>query len=268
MANKISFGFAEKGFKNTIKHIEAGGTPVFEVTSEPFTRISKIIDKLDQLKSTNQAIWQHTDKYHIAAIKIQMGTGYTYSRTYVDMYCQGIKTHDEFVQAWAKRNKISKRKAEHIDPHSYGYLPQTGRSSSATSQERRKQASYIVANRDLRNPNSKIPGAIGNATVDRTHLIPFPVTGIESHKGLLIDYDAWLNRGPMQEFEQDVLKYNRHHTIYWITAINPSPKGLEWRYLIYNDDRKTLALHQTWYDDRWSYSWYIDDKQDQILTGE
>ncbi len=267
MTSKLSYGFAEKGFENTIKHIEAGGTPVYEVTSKPLTKISSVLNQLDQLDGTNQIIWQHTDKYHLAAIKIQQDTGYTYSRTYVDMYYQGIKNHDEFAQAWAKRNHFKLRENQQISPDSQGYLPQTKKNSSTTSQERRKQASYIVADRDLRNPNSKIPGAIGNATVDRTHLIPFTVTGIESHRGLLIDYDSWLNRGPMQDFEQTVLKYIRHHTVYWITAINPSSKGLEWRYLIYNDDRKTLAFHQTWYDDRWMYSWYIDDKQDQIKEG-
>ena len=133
---------------------------------------------------------------------------------------------------------------------------------SKTSEIRHAQASYIVADFNKRpNPNSQIPKMDGAKTTHRTHLISAQTTGIENHKGLLIEYDGWLNMYPMNQFEQEMLDLSKTQDIIWIAQVYQASDGLHLRYLIYNARWK--LLHQKeWVDDRWTYVWYFDPEQD------
>lgn len=255
--SKISYRFASERFASILNRIEQGGTTVYEVRSKPLTVPRTICEMLEQL-NPGDVIWQHTPQYHVAAVKIIKGHGWDYGRNYLDLIYNGIDTPEKFEAAWAKRNGKNARE---------GYVPRSDKNTSVTSAVRAQQESYVVAKSLTPNRNSKIAGSLGidGDSVDRTHLIPVTVTGIENHKGLLIDYDSWLNRNPMVKFEQEVLKLNRYKTLYWIAFIQQLKVGLVWRYYIF-DLNHQLVRKARWIDDRWDYEWWHDPAQELIQT--
>lgn len=246
--NKLDYDWCLRTFLNTVQRVQSGGTAVYEAKSEP---INKPIAQRRVLSSVppNSAVWQHTETYHVAMIYIEQGHGHNFGRKWLDLIASGVTTENQFRHAWIKENgEVSK-----------GFVPNVKR--SVTSQARSKQESFIVANLKAgENPKSTIYGNLHN--VHRTHLISAQITGIEKHKGLLIDFDGWLNSKPLNDYEQSVIDLTKVQDVVWVATIWRSSKGLSFRYTIYNK-AWTLLDSFTVTDDRWQYLWYYDKE-----TGE
>lgn len=250
MAGKITKQWALQRFEKVIDNLDVE-TPIYEVQSIPMNDLHGIQWAISQVPH-NTALWQHTDAWHTVAYYIDRGQGYRFNREILDLISSGVDTESKFDRAWDSYNNFSRM----------GYFPRSR--SSKTSSSRMSQKSYIVA--DLSrgcNPRSKIKGRFTKNMIHRTHLISSQITGIESHKGLLIDFDGWLNAKPLNDFERSVLQYTKTHDIIWVANVWHSNKGLHFQYTMYNPDW-TIYKRQEWIDDRWTYLWWIDDGQDSL----
>ena len=245
-----SYKWALARFNDVLREVENGTqTPVYNVTSQPLTTVQNRQVVLGSVPH-GSAVWQHTDKWHVAMIYIEKGHGQLYNRALLDMIASGVDTPAKFKRAWVAKNGKS----------GYGTFPSV--KSSRTSSVRASQASYIVADFNKRqNPHSHIPKMDGAKTTHRTHLISAQTTGIENHKGLLIEFDGWLNMYPMNKFEQAVLEQSRKQDIIWVCEVYQAHDGLHLRYVIYNSQWREIARKE-WVDDRWTYLWYYDEGQE------
>lgn len=249
--NVITHDEARQRYKAFLEQKNRGTTAVREVQSFAINTLAGRKRALS-LVSHNTAVWQHTNRWHVAMIYIDQGTGFRFKRDYLDLYAAGCQTIDQFDQLWVALNGC--------EP---GIMPKAR--GSKTSTVRRQQHSYIVANQSLEpNTASKIAGDLPISQVHRTHLITSQVTGIENNKGLLIDYDGWLNSNPMNEYELMILEKNHEQPIIWNALVWQQIDGLHFRYEMYNPDW-TLLDASEWVDDRWQYFWYYDKGiQDQL----
>jgi hypothetical protein len=231
-------------YENNLAKLYEGPTGVYELKSFAL-KSTDDLKKALMFTDTGSAIWKHTDNYHAAAIYIKRGHGQRYSRKFMDLVAAGIDNPDKY------KEYVSKQEQDLED-----FLEIK---SSKSSSVRQQQASYIVADLDSE-PNlaSKIPGK--NGKVHRTHLISVKTTGIENNKGLLIDYDGWLNSKPMNEFERRILSLSNHQDIIWTTFIYKNEAGLHWRYVMLDQHFKVINQKE-WIDDRWKYYWFYDPDQ-------
>lgn len=216
-------------------------TEVREVKKYPLNRISGL-QKALSVAGHNVAIWQHDWDFHVAAIYIEKGTGFNYNRAIYNLYkSSNVKTIADFKKSWIKTNgsiagdgQIPKVRIDHA------------------SDERSKQKSYIVA---------KAPGKNDiNDQIDRTHLIPLSVTGIEYHKGLLIDFSASLNRQDMNDFEKKSLNLTKQQDIIWASIVFPTKDNyLAIREIVFNKEWKILGS-KTFTDRKNAYWWFNEPK--------
>lgn len=241
-------------FEKTLNSIKKGGTNVYEVQHKLLTSVNDIKIIVDSIP-TNSVIWQHTPKIHLVAIKIKKGTGFNYSRRFYELIHKGIDSPQKFKELWYETN--------------YGnIIGEIPRMNHNFTQSRRKSLkSFIVADTSNELASKYIKGNLPENTVDRTHLIPFPITGIENNPAVIIDYDGWLNRNPMQKFENEVLRLTNKKSILWITSVFGNSKGLNLQYLIYDPNSGKLLRRAKWIDDRWHYYWYSRDYQRNLLKG-
>lgn len=230
-----------------------GGTEVYEVQSYLIKNVRTVKTTLNKVP-INSVIWQHTPELHVAAITLQKGSGYNYSRRFYELLHKGIDTPSKFKQAWVL-NTLDLQDVE---------LPNL-KGTSFTGNNRRKAKLFIVADTDTEFASQYIDGRLDQNSVDRTHLIPFTAIGIDNNPGVMIDYDSWLNRNPMQQFEDKILKINERRTITWITSIYGTRKGLNWKYLIYDTHTDKLIDRAHWIDDRWKYYWYTTPEQQALF---
>lgn len=249
---RIDYSEALEKFQDILIRLHAGATPVYEVRSYPINNLSGIKVALSSVRH-GAVVWQHTDKWHTCAIYIEQGKGINYSREYLDLIATGVDNKEKFKEAWREKNGNKLK----------GFFPKP--SYSKTSASRRYQKSYIVADRSHENKNSHIKGSFKENLTHRTHLISARTTGIENHKGLLIDYDSWLNMVPMNKFEEQVLKKTQDMDIIWTTTVTIVANGLHLQYMIYNRNFE-LILKAGWTDDRWTYFWYIDKGQTKLSS--
>ncbi|WP_294604512.1 hypothetical protein [uncultured Lactobacillus sp.] len=249
---KVSFDKAWHKISRTLKHIKHdGATEVYEVTSYPLNNLDNLQRLVKELPIRSVG-WQHTDAWHTATIYIPKGTGFWYSRNILDLIDGGFGNKDKFKELWEEKNGDSY----------YGYFPKIP--TSTTNNIRLQQSSYIVCDKaQPPNPQSKIPGEISDGFVDRTHLISSRVTGIENHKGLLIDFDGWLNKNPLNRFETWALQRTFRQDIIWYVQIWKSNDGLHWKYIMYDNNFDKLKELEC-VDDRWSYLWFYDPGQDRF----
>lgn len=196
----------------------------------------------------NTPLWQHSTQWHTAMIYIYKGNGFSFNRNMIDLIKSGVDTKEKFLLTWDIINEGA----------DYGIIPTT--TKSPTSIDRKRQASYILANLNKEpNPLSQL-GSIPKNIPHRTHLISSQVTGIENDKGLLIDYDGWLNSIPMNQFETEILNETEKRSLIWVANVWKETDGLHFKYSIYNVDW-TLYREKEWVDDRWEYIWRYDSYQ-------
>ncbi|MCC4370494.1 hypothetical protein LMB49_03665 [Limosilactobacillus reuteri] len=250
----VSKQFAIQQFNRTLNHINDGGTPVREVLTFPLNTIDRIKKAL-QAVGPGVVVWQHTSAYHAVAMHITKGEGFNYSRIMLDLIAKGVTDIDSFEEAWQLTNGDQTR----------GNFPILG-GGSATANSRKKHSSYIIVDQDIPPKEiSSIKGELTEMQVDRTHLIPSGVTGIENHKALLIDFDGWLNEVPMNEFEQLMLNKTKQQDIIWIAYVknNLLSHNITWKYIIM-DEQYNIINSREWVDDRWTYIWRFDNYQNDI----
>lgn len=249
MPKKRSYTFALQQFKTVLSNMQHP-TPVVQVVTFPINTMSGVRKALSAVKPLT-AVWQHTATTHTAAIYIPRGKGYRFNRTAMDLITSGVNTPGKFLQAWQAKNGDT----------DYGYFPSV--KSSFSSTVRHQQLSYIVADMDRgQRLNSHLPSLAKNR-VDRTHLISEQITGIENHRGLLIDYDGYLNSDPMNKFEQTVLTQTKKYDLLWIcnvwrTGFNTEQEALHFRYDICFAQTGDILVSKEWVDDRWYYLWFVD----------
>lgn len=250
----ISYDEAYRRFQRYLGYFIKGATPVYEVRSFSLADISGIKKALGRIKH-GSAIWQHTDQWHVAAIYIDKGEGFRFSRKVTNLFAHDVISEEQFKQAWEETN----------GPYDWGVFPR--KPGSAATHARKKQASYIVADRNKpENEQSSIEGSFKRNEVHRTHLISSQVTGIEYHKGLLIDYDGWLNVNPMNQFESEMLDLSNNQDLVWTATIwLDNQRNLHWRYRMFNSEYQLIA-EKEWVDDRWSYIWRYDAGIQDKLT--
>lgn len=248
----ISYDDAYGRFERYLNFAKQGATTVYEVRSFAINNPIGVKRALGQVPE-GSAIWQHTDKWHTAAIYIKKGCGRKFSRQVMNLFSHGIVTEDKFKQAWIDTNGM----------YEMGVFPKVP--GDYTAGVRRQQESYIVSDNNSENLSSKIPGSFNRNRTHRTHLISAQTTGIESHKGLLIDFDGWLNSNPMNQFETAVLDLTENQDVIWTANIWIDEKDhlLHWRYVMYDKDFK-IAAQKEWVDDRWTYIWRYDKGQDKL----
>ena len=159
-----------------------------------------------------------------------------------------------FDVAWDKSNPNS----------DVGIFPKI--KSSLTNYERSKLESYIVNNEYMgENLDSELDTNREQNNLDRTHLIPVTVTGIENNKAVLIMFDSYLNQVPLKNFENKILQLNENQDLIWWCVITKKEDTdfLEWYYIILDTDGEVIdSFHVT--DDRWYYDWYYDDRYQKI----
>lgn len=249
----ISYDQALERFNHYLEFAKEGATTVYEVRSFAINNVIGVRTALNQVPE-GSAIWQHTDKWHTAAIYIKAGQGRKFSRQVMNLFSHGITDESKFKQAWIREN----------GEYEMGVFPKSP--GDYATGVRRSQASYIVAAKDFpENKNSKIVGSFNKNSAHRTHLISAQTTGIESHKGLLIDFDGWLNVNPMNQFESRILDLAEKQDVIWTANIWIDKKDylLHWRYQMYDKDYKLIAKKE-WIDDRWTYIWRYDRGQDKL----
>lgn len=238
------YSWAEEKFVEVLQAVREGATDVYEVRSLPLTSTKNMAKAINQVKH-GSALWQHTDTYHIAMIYIERGKGQRFNRTLLDLIASGVDSKQKFRRAWLAKNHGEE-----------GSFPRP--KSSSTSSNRQKHASYIVADFNKgANPKSKIAGRDGNMTTHRTHLISAQTTGIEANKGLLIDFDGWLNMKPLNEYETSVLELTRTRDLIWTATVWREKDGLHYKYIMYTPEFKIITERE-FIDDRWTYLWYYD----------
>lgn len=250
----ITYDQALAKFKRYLKFAQEGATPVYEVRSFELNNVFGVKLALEQVPK-GAVVWQHTDKWHTAAVYIKSGHGHKFNRKALNLFSHGVTSEAEFERAWINTNGEYERGVFPKSPGDY------------TAGVRRQQESYIVAAKNYpENKNSKIPGSLKKNIPHRTHLISAQTTGIESHKGLLIDFDGWLNMNPMNQFEIGILDLSDQQDIIWTVNIWIDPKDhwLHWHYQMY-DSQYNLIAQKEWIDDRWVYIWRYDKgKQDKL----
>ncbi|EFO68656.1 hypothetical protein HMPREF9212_0216 [Lactobacillus iners LactinV 03V1-b] len=248
----ISYEDARKKFQRYLAIMRAGATKVYQVASFPINNKEGLKKALNTV-SQGSVVWQHTDKWHTAGIYIRQGYGFKFNRGVINLVAHGIKDEESFQKIWTEQN----------GDYDYGIFPKSP--GSYTSQVRKQQPSYIVC--DLNTPenkNSKIPGGYKKNQVHRTHLISSQVTGIELHKGLLIDFDGWLNSNPMNQFETDILNLTKKQDVIWSCNVwIGQDYYLHLKYDMY-DSQYNLINKAEWVDDRWTYLWFFDKGQDYL----
>lgn len=90
---------------------------------------------------------------------------------------------------------------------------------------------------------------ISDEPFDRTHLIPVGYHGSESNDILLVGWDSYLNRHPMQKFEEKVRSYNSRPII-WFTELELQHDGsVVWKTIIMNQFGKVIDQDR-WHDTR------------------
>lgn len=253
MKRKMSYDVALSHFNSVLNRLSHGATPVYEVRSFAINTFQGLRHGIESVPA-GAAIWQHTDRWHTAAIYIKQGHGRQFNRNLLDLIAAGVDSAEKFKQLWFSQNNYEY----------YGFFPKL--SVSSTSGSRSKQASYIVA--DLSKgaaDTSLIRGHLTPDTPHRTHLISAQTTGIEQHKGLLIDFDGWLNVKPLNDFETAMLNHSAIADMIWCANIWITGVGLHYRYSIFNPDW-SLFQQKEWVDDRWSYIWYFDDGQNLLSS--
>lgn len=250
------FNYALRRFKKMLKLRKNGGTTLYEVQSFLIKDVRTVKETLSKVPC-NSVIWQHTPELHVAAIVLKKGSSYNYSRRFYELIHKGIDTPTKFQKAWVLNT---------LDLQS-DVMPNL-KGTSFTGNNRRKLKPFIVADTDVEYESKYIAGSLDQNNVDRTHLIPFTAIGVDNNPGVMIDYDSWLNRNPMQQFEDRMLKINEHRTITWITSIYGSSRGLNWKYLIYDTHTDKLIDKAHWIDDRWKYYWYTLPEQQELFDRE
>lgn len=255
---------SKKQFLEMALKITNSSTAVKEHIQLPLTYKENVLEVISN-EDPGTIIWQHTDKVHVACIYIKQGSGYDYSRSGIDLYNvfehNGIDMTDldqighYFDVAWEHTNDAGSN---------FGIFPKV--TSSITRYERSRLESYIIRDESIpENVDSSIPKRKVNR-LDRTHLIPVSVTGIENNRSVLIMFDSWLNQNTLREFEERILRITRHQDVIWwvvITKNNQDPKHLDWNYIILDSLGNVLdSLRVT--DDRWSYNWYYDDRYQSL----
>lgn len=249
----ISYDQALDKFIYYLEFAQEGATTVYEVKSFPINNLMGIKMALSQVPD-GSAIWQHTDKWHTAAIYIKAGQGHKFNRKVMNLFSHGITSEAKFQQAWIQEN----------GEYDKGVFPKC--KGDYTSSVRKYQASYIVVAENIpENQNSKIVGSLPRNRPHRTHLISAQTTGIENHKGLLIDFDGWLNMNPMNQFELSVLDISEKQDVVWTANIwiDENDHLLHWLYQMY-DANYNLIARKEWVDDRWTYIWRYDRGQDKL----
>ncbi|MGX7408043.1 hypothetical protein ACWOE8_07250 [Enterococcus avium] len=234
-------------YKNTLELVLSESiTPVYQVKTFPLNNIAGLKKGISSVPH-GCVLWQHTDTWHTTTMYIKKGRGKIFNRDLLDLVAAGVDTLDAFEVAWDLINP---------DQNVKGYFPKV--KSSKTSSIRQQQASFIVADFDVApNPESTIKGSLYKNRPHRTHLIPAQTTGIENHRGLLIDFDGWLNMNSLKRFETNTLNASEQLDLIWSTNIWRSNLGLHFQYIIY--DTSWNAIYQDeWIDDRWTYIWYFD----------
>lgn len=243
------FETALKAFNHVadIVNGKAEPTQVVEITNQPpLNSIKKINNALIKYEM-NTPIWQHNETSHIVAERIAAGTGYMFNRNITNIYADSkLKCKDEraFRKLWRKTNGTLQGN---------GKIP---KATEATSDLRvNEQKSYIIAN--------QAHGLLdtdpyhGKVAVDRTHLIPASVTGIEVSPGLIIDFNSNLNRYEMENFETQVLKINRSIPIEWITVVSFTPDGFLYvKYIILDLNIGKIIRKEKFIDKSWDYLWF------------
>ncbi|EKZ0201703.1 hypothetical protein AAK913_11990 [Enterococcus faecium] len=246
--DKICKELAIYKFVGQLERVKKGAVPVHEVKSFPINTFLGAQKAIGNVKK-GAVVWQHTNKWHSAITYVKKGYGFSYNRDMMDLIASGIDTVDKFEEKWYERNLGD-----------IGYIPKA--KSSRTSSSRKGQASYIVADFNKgENTFSTIEGSLQTNIPHRTHLISAQITGIENHKGLLIDFDGWLNINPLKSFENKVLELTKKQDIIWTVNIWQSKEGLNYQYIMYDSDWKLIKKNH-WVDDRWSYIWYYDKEQE------
>lgn len=251
-----SLGYSLRRFKNMLKLRKAGGTEIYEVQSCLIKNVRTVKSILNKVP-INSVIWQHTPELHVAAITLEKGSGYNYSRRFYELIHKGIDSPTKFKKAWLA-NTLNIQDDE---------IPNL-KGTSFTGNSRKKAKLFIVADTAVEYESQFIEGSLEQNSADRTHLIPFTAIGIDNNPGIMIDYDSWLNRNPMQQFEDKILKLNEYRTITWITSVYGNQNGLNWKYLIYDTHSDKLIDKAHWVDDRWKYYWYTTSEQQTLFDRE
>lgn len=263
MVKSIDKDSAKDMFLKMVDKINNDPTTLKEYIQKPLTYRKNVLEILSNEKK-GTIIWQHTDRVHVACMYLKRGSGFIYSRGGIDLYNlfekNGIDMTDEdevgkyFDVAWDKSNPNS----------DVGIFPKI--KSSLTNYERSKLESYIVNNEYMgENLDSELDTNREQNNLDRTHLIPVTVTGIENNKAVLIMFDSYLNQVPLKNFENKILQLNEDQDLIWWCVITKKEDTdfLEWYYVILDTDGKVIdSFHVT--DDRWYYDWYYDDRYQKI----
>lgn len=249
---RITYQEALRKFKLILWRVKTGGTPVYEVRTYPINNRCGVEVAIKSV-AHGSALWQHTDSWHTALIYIEAGKGIRFSREVLDLIATGVNSEAQFRNSWIAKNGNKE----------IGFFPRP--KYSRTSVSRRSQSSYIVADQAKENPESKILGSLKRNITHRTHLISSQTTGIENHKGFLIDYDGWLNTMPMKNFEDSVLELTKKQDIIWTANVWRASDGLHLKYVMYDKNFQIVAQKE-WVDDRWTYIWYVDKGQTKLIS--
>ena len=232
-------------FNKQLEVVKKGSTKCYEVVSFSLNNIFGIQRAIGNV-GKNAVVWQHTESEHIVAMYLPRNDANKFNRDLLDLIANGVINEQKFIDVWQEQNGNGKH-----------FFPKVS-NNSRTSNERRKQASYIVSDFNKgENKDSKLQGGLKKNITHRTHLITFRATGIERHKGLLIDFDGWINTCLMVEAEGKIIDINREKDIIWTTKVYRTKDGLHVEYNVY-DENYNLIFHETFIDDRWTYVWYYD----------
>ena len=82
------------------------------------------------------------------------------------------------------------------------------------------------------------PKYVEDKPFDRTHLIPFGYHNSESDKRLLIGWDSWQNRNPLNEWELNAKNHDQN--IYWLADIEKTENGADWHYRIFDENYNVI----------------------------
>lgn len=192
----------------TREEIERSPLEELEVQKRPIFNRKKYYESLERGR-----IWYKKNKKGKYALKVNT---FNYPRPLDDVANLEIKP--ELGTIFAYHDKSKHQVLGHFAPRAgfkYG--------KDTRNNNKRKQLYPIV----FPKYGEKVP-------FDRTHLIPFGYHNSENDMRLLIGWDSWQNRNPLNEWEKRAKLHEQN--IYWLASIERTKDGAEWHYQIFDED--------------------------------
>lgn len=232
---------------DSVKH---KGTRVYRVLFKDadlrkFADVKRVMDKV----GSGVVVWQHNRLFHASAILLEPNSErndhYPYSRDVLNLVASGITGEDI--------RQIPKEDIGNLD------LPKAGLDVVGTARGKLQELVVVDTENNIKGIIQEQKVLKGrNTGTDKTHLITAQMAGIEAHAGVLVDYSATLNEGPMNDFEAGVMRYLE-------TRRGVSGRRILWTSYVWRDEDGMHLQHRPYLQNKITHEW---ERIERVVTGK